>query len=201
MAFCTAEVRALRQGVLYLRGAKVALDTFVAGRYSGTYNAVDVGITRDGYELTLDTEFEDIGETDAWGMSVIDGIWRGGNCFLQFTSVAYKPGSLSAFWPYGTGLGGVGALGILYDSTQVAKLPIAALASAIALPFILTSTPGTPAATGAGPAASTLTATTALLAKNNNGKLAFNSKLRDVPVRLRCYPFTTANITKFFATT
>jgi len=142
---------------------------------------------------------EDIGETDAWGQTVIDGIWRGGNCFLQFVSTAYKAGSLGAFWPWGGQLAGAGALGILVDDSIAApnKLPIGTLATNHALPLVLTAAAGTPAA--ATPA--TLTATKALLAKNNNGRLLFNSKLRDVPVRLRLYPVTASSVTKFFATT
>jgi hypothetical protein len=169
----------------------------VAGRYAATYNANDVGITRDGYTLTLDTEAEDIGETDAWGQSVVDSVFRGGNCFIQFTSVAYKTGSLQAFWPFGGPLAGPGVLGVLFDANQATPLAIAQLASNIAKALVLTSTPGTPAA--ATPA--TLTATFSLLSRNNNGRLIFNSKLRDVPVRLRCYPFTSGGITRFFTTT
>lgn len=177
----------------------MALDTFVAGRYSGTYAASDVGITKDGYELELDSDLDDVGETDAWGTSVIDGIWRGGNCFLQLTSEAYKAGSLAAYWPYGGALAGPGVLGILYDGSQLSKLPIGQLASNIAQALVLTVTAGTPAATLS--AVNTLTATQALLAKNFNAKLLFNSKLREVPVRLRLYPYTVSNVTKFFSTT
>lgn len=177
----------------------MALDTFIAGRYSATYNSNDVGITKEGYELTLDTEMEDIGETDAWGNTVIDGVWRGGNCFLQFTSVAYKTGSLGAFWPWGGQLAGAGVLGILVDDSIAApnKLPIGTLASNQALALVLTAAAGTPAAS----TPATLTASKALLAKNNNGRLLFNSKLREVPVRLRFFPTTSASVTKFFATT
>lgn len=156
---------------------------------------LDVGITRDGYKLTLDTELEDLGETDAWGLSVIDGIFRGGNCFLQYTSVEYKAGSLGAYWPYGGAMGGAGVLGVLYDSTQTTKLPIGQLASNIAQPLVLTAGAGEPTSIA------TLTATFALLAKNSNLDLMFNSKLRDVPTRLRLYPYTVSSVTKFFATT
>jgi hypothetical protein len=177
----------------------VALDTFIAGRYSGTYAAVDVGITREGYEITLDTEIEEIGETDAWGQSVIDGIWRGGNCFLQFVSTAYKAGSLAAFWPYGGSIAAAGVLGILVDDSIAApnKLPIGQLASNIAKAFVLTAAAGTPAAT----TPATLTANLALLARNFSGRLLYNSKLRDVPIRLRLFPYTVTNVTKFFAMT
>ena len=106
---------------------------------------------------------EDIAETDAWGLSVIDSVWRGGNCFLQFTSKAYKQGSLAAFWPYGGAKNANGVLGVLVDDTIAApnKVPIATLASGLAKTFILTATAGTPAAS----APATLTATQALLAQ------------------------------------
>lgn len=179
----------------------MALGTFIAGRYSSTYNTVDTGISKEGQELELDTDMDDIGETDAWGTSVIDGIWRGGNCFVQFTSEEYKAGSLGAYWPYGGAINAAGVLGILVDDTIAApnKLPMGQLASNIAKALVLTVTAGTPAATAG--AVNTLTAMFALLAKNFNGKLLFNSKLREVPIRLRCYPYTASSVTKFFATT
>jgi len=177
----------------------MALDTFIAGRYSSTFNSVDTGITDQGMELTLDSELEDIGESDAYGLTVIDGIYRGGNCFLQFNSLAYKAGSLGAFWPYGGAINGAGVLGIIYDPNQIGNLlPIGQLASNIAKAHVLTSTTGTPAASS--PA--TLTGPKALLAKNFNGKLLFNSKLRTVPVRLRYYPYQDGtSILRFLATT
>lgn len=174
----------------------MALGSFVAGRYSGTYNAVDVGMTRDGYEVEQDADIDEIGETDAWGASVIDGIWRGGNCFMQFNSEEYKAGSLGAFWPYGNAVAaGAGVLGTLLNTAGTT--PIGTLASVLAKSMVLTVTPGTPAVG----TVNTLTALLALLAKNYNGKLLFTSKLREVPVRLRLYPGTTGGITSFFTTT
>ena len=176
----------------------MSLETFVSGRYAGTYDALDVGITRDGYELQLDSEMEDISETDAYGLSVIDGIWRGGNCFLQFTSTAYKPGSLEAFWPFGGPAEGPGVLGVLFDGTlhEDINLPIGELASNVAKSMVLTASKGTPAASS--PA--TLTGAYALLARGAGGRLLFNSKLREVPVRLRLYPYEDGQVLKFFAT-
>ena len=88
----------------------MALDTFVAGRYSGTYNAVDVGITDDGYTLQQDLSVEAIDESDAYGGTLIDFIYRGGNAFLRFMSKAYKAGSISPLWPYGAlGVGATAA--------------------------------------------------------------------------------------------
>lgn len=162
------------------------LGTFVAGRYAGTYNAVDVGITDEGYELQVSPSKEMIDESDAYGQSAIDGIYRGGNAFLIFTSKEYKAGSISPFWPYG-------ALGVLATTAA----PIGRLDSAIAAAMVLSSTANTPAA--AAPAS--LTAALAILADGANGALLYNSKLRKVPVRLRLYPGASAGTVTWWVQT
>lgn len=163
----------------------MALDTFVAGRYTGAYNSVDVGITDQGYELEQSSSQEAIEESDAYGQSFIDGIYRGGNVFLQFTCKAYKAGSITPFWPWG-------ALGIM--STSAA--PIGRLASAVASSMVLSAVANTPAA--AAPAS--LTIAKSILAANSPAKLLFNSKLRQVPVRLQAIPTIDTDV-KWFTTT
>jgi hypothetical protein len=163
----------------------MALDTFVAGRYSGTYNAVDVGITRDGYNLEQESSGEVLDETDAYGGSVIEAVYRGGSCFLSFTAKAYKAGSTTPFWPWG-------ALGVM----STAAAPIGRLATDVASAMVLTATAATPAAT----APATLTATKAILASNGSASLLFNSKVREVPVRLQLYPYVSTNVVWFILT-
>lgn len=161
----------------------MALDTFVAGRYSNTYNAVDTGITERGYELQQESNAQEITPSDAYGDSVIDSVYRGGNVFLQFEGKAYKAGAITPFWPWGA-LGVTGVIG--------------RLASAVASANVLTATAGTPAA--AAPA--TLTATLALLAANNPARLLFSSELRTVPIRLRVYPVDSGGgVIKWFTQT
>ena len=164
----------------------MALDTFIAGRYSGTYNSNDVGITRDGYRLFKDSAWEEISETDAFGMSLLDGVYRGGRCSIQFDSKAYKTGSIAAFWPWGS-------LGVL----ATAAAPIARLASAVAAATVLTDVDNTPAA--GSPA--TLTASLSILAPNQNADLLFSSRVREVPVRLSLLPSTSTGTTTWFTTT
>lgn len=158
----------------------MALDTFVAGRYSATYNSSDVGITRGGYELQQESRWEDVAETDAYGLSIIDGIYRGGNVYCQFDSKAYKTGSIAAFWPWSN----LGAMGV-----------IGRRASDVALSLVLTVTASTPAATY-GPA--TLTGLYSILAPNNPARLLYNSVLREVPVRLLFLPYSSAGTIYWF---
>lgn len=163
----------------------MALDTFVAGRYSGTYNSDDVGITDQGYELEITSSMEVIEESDAFGQCFIDGIYRGGSGYLQFNCKAYKDGSVAPFWPWG-------ALGVLATTNA----PIGRLASAVGSAMVLSSTANTPAA--AAPASLTMAA---ILAENSPAKLLFNSKLRQVPVRLRAIPSVSTGTMKLFTLT
>lgn len=147
----------------------MALDTLIGGRYSAAYASVDVGISSEGWTLEMTPEVDNVAPSDAYGASVIDQFYRGGQCFLQGESMAYKAGSITPFWPWGA----LGAMGV-----------IGRLASDVAAAILLTSTPGTPAATS--PA--TLTGSKSILAENSPNRLLFNSKLRTVPLRLRVLP-------------
>jgi hypothetical protein len=175
----------------------MALDTFLAGRYSATYNTADVGITGEGQKLNFETKLELIQESDAYGQTIIDGVFRGGDVTADFESLAYKAGSLAAFWPYGNTLAGNGVLGVLVNP-GASNVPIGVLASALAKAFVMTSVAGTPAA--ATPA--TLTASLALLREGFPAALLFNSKLRRVPISLRFYPADAGGgVIKHFVTT
>ena len=179
----------------------MSLGTFIAGRYSAVYGAtpLDVGITREGYKLSLDTELEDVGRPTPGASPSSTGFGAGAIVSSSTRASNTRPVRSALHWPYGGALGGPGVLGTLYDASQTTKAPIGQLASALAAPLVLTATGGTPAATA--PAIATLTATFALLAKNASLELMLNSKLRSVPTRSRLHPYTTSNITKFFATT
>lgn len=164
----------------------MALDTLVAGAYTTTYNAVSVGVTRQGFELSQMVKQELIDETDAYGLSTIDWVYRGGDVFLQWTGRSYKAGSYAPFWPWG-------ALGVMATTAA----PIGRLASAVAQATVMTAVANTPAA--AAPA--TLTGSLSLLAPNYEGKLLYDSRLRDVPVRLQLLPSLNAGTLTWFSQT
>ena len=164
----------------------MALDTFIAGRYTGTYNSVDVGITDDGYELQQNSYADTIDSSDAYGDSLLDWVYRGGDVSITFMSKAYKAGAITPFWPWG-------AMGVMLT----AAAPLGRLASDVAKAFVLTSTAATPAV--AAPA--TLTASLAILAPNSPAKLLYNSKLRQVPISLQLLPSLSAGTVTWFTQT
>lgn len=173
----------------------MALGTFIAGRYSATYDppgataATDIGIMEEGYTISWQYSAEGIENTDAYGDMFIDGIYRGiKGVFCQSDSIEYKTGSLLAVTPWGA-LAATGA-------STLAPGVIGRLMSDVAGVLIMTATAATPAASS--PA--TLTATYAILAENFDVSLLFNSKLRKVPIRFRFLPYLDTVI-KFFTTT
>lgn len=165
----------------------MALDTFVSGRYSSTYNSTDTGITESGYELSIQSSADVIDESDAYGGTALDFVYRGGNVFMEFLGLAYKAGAITPFWPWG-------AMGVLLTGPA----PLGRLASNVAAAHVLTSVANTPAA--AAPAS--LTGTKAILAPGYDAKLLYNSKLRKVPIRLQYLPYdATGGVFRWWAET
>lgn len=147
------------------------------------FAAVDVGITQRGYEIQQDGKAEVIDESDAYGQSTIDLVYRGGDVRIMFESRAYKAGSITPFWPWST----FGFMGI-----------IARLASDIAAAFNLTVTPGTPAFTN-GPRS--VTAPKTILSPNVSQRMLFDSRLRNVPNQLTCLPIDISGAIGWFTQT
>ena len=63
--------------------------TFVAGPYSATFNAEDLGNTERGYELEYNFHEEPV-IVDNFGESKVDGIYLGGDCFVNFVMQEYR---------------------------------------------------------------------------------------------------------------
>ena len=165
-----------------------ALGVFVAGAYTGTYNGVATGMTRQGHELEFTLKQETINESDLYGLTTIDAVLRGGDCFYQAEFREYKAGSLACFTTPFTG-----SVGSIFSAAK----PIGRLASSEALALVLTSVANTPAA--ATPA--TLTASQALLAEGYPVKLLYDSRLRPVPIRMQLYPTVSGGTGSWFSST
>ncbi len=140
------------------------LDSFIAGRCTLTYGGSDCGPSQQGWEIQQDSGIDPINETDAWGLSMVDWVYRGGNVFVMGLSKTYKTGTITSFWPYAV-LGDGGVIG--------------RLASDIAQAAVLTGTPGTPAS------GTSETATLSLLAPNSPASILYDSRVRNMPIRFQ----------------
>lgn len=165
----------------------MALGTFIAGRFSATWSASDVGYTAEGYTIEQTYLSEALDKTDAWGDTMIDGVYRGGNCFCQYRSKEYKTGAFGPLVGMGAAIGQIAAT----------ATPIGRLLTAMSQAFVLTATANTPAA--ATPA--TLTATQAILAPNYPVSLLYDSRVRDVPIRLQFLPALATGTLSWFTQT
>lgn len=156
----------------------MAVENWIAGAYTGTYNAVDVGSRDDqGFELEVRTHGEAVDKTDIYGMSLLDYVHQGMSAFLTFNSMVYKAGSKTPFYPWGN-----------FGVVTTAAAPIARLASDVASAMVMTAVAATPAA--ASPA--TVTASKSILPPDSNLKLLYTSKVRKVPIKLALLPTLSA---------
>lgn len=164
------------------------LGTMVAGRYSAAWNAVDIGYSRQGFNLEFQFKHEAIAESDLFGLSTTDLVLRGADVHMDATLREWKAGSTALLWMLGAG--------VLGKVASTAK-PLGDFASNNAQALVLTSTANTPAA--AAPA--TLTALKAWMAENYNPKILLDSRLREIPIRLIFLPYLSATDEIRFSTT
>lgn len=160
------------------------LATIIAGRYSGTWNGLAIGLCKDdGYRLIESPKKEKINKSDAYAQTLIETVHQGVDWSIVMTLSEYNAAAASTIIsPWGT----LGTLGT-----------IAVLGTGLAKTLVLTSTAGTPAA--ASPA--TFTAPLSELAPESNVEIGFTSAGRQLPVRLDLLPDTYSLQQKHFIQT
>ena len=170
--------------------------SFIAGKYTATYDAgggpITIGQVSAGFTLEHVVSKQLI-TGDQEGDSVQDAVYRGHNCFLEFTLMEYdEAGALDVFWPYSTGVSAHGEQGV------IGRMDVQTEGGAIAGPLVLTVVTGSPADVVSGPAGpQTLTANQAILAEDFPVRMLFAPALRDIPIRMRLYPYDSSG-TVFF---
>ena len=156
--------------------------TFIAGAYTVTYGGNVLGQIEDGIETEFTMQSEDI-RGDNLGDTIEDGVYRGGDCFVNFTLTEFNAtAAQAAFWPWHAIWGKYGLVGRLL--------------SGMSSTLILTVVAGTTAV----PAA--LTFPYAILAKGFPLRLLFAPRNRRVPLRMHALPSTylgTGNIGASYA--
>jgi hypothetical protein len=156
----------------------------IAGAYAGTWDGKDLGIlSDDGYELSMQVRAQEINDTDQFGMTLIEAIYRGQDWRVRFRGKeAAKEGIVAVLMALGTaGGGGIApALGII-GVTMTSK----------AQALVLTATTGTPADVALdGP--QSLTADYASLSPSNNTAMLMTSKVKEVPIEMVCFPYASS---------
>jgi len=157
---------------------------WIAGPYVWTFNNRVVGVTENGFRLSLSGRGDPV-MGDNLGDSIQDFVYRGGNVsvegVLQEWDVALNGppnpaaksnvNTASIFWPWAT-LGSTGQIG--------------RLASLVAAPLVGNPCPGTTAATAT---QTVITLTYAVLPPDYDVAQLFAARLRNVPIRLQALPY------------
>lgn len=144
--------------------------SFIAGRFTATLGAADLGQTADGWRVSHSLFKRPI-TGDKFAQTVQDRILQGAEMFVTSRLIEYNAtGAANAFWPLSA---------TLYDMGVIGRLD-----SAVADSLVLTAIAGTPAA--ATPATFTMLLTT--LAEGFPVELLFAPDLREVPLRFAVLP-------------
>lgn len=153
----------------------------VSGAYTATYNSGSLGTQNDdGYVLQGQYTGQEINQSDAYGMTLVEAIYRGLNWRLRFRGLEFnKPGILQALQAFGSS----GAAATTFTPTlQNIGNRYSAYAQTLVLTSILGAYPPT--------MPQTLTALSAIIAPQSNVELLMTSKVREAPLELVLFPYS-----------
>jgi hypothetical protein len=159
----------------------------ISGPYLGSWNAFPFGTQNDdGYQLSCTLQGQELNETDAYGLTLVEGIWRGQNWRARLRGVEWnKTGLLGALQMFGTTAGTVPPI-----PATTTLIPVltnigdrwSKYCQAMLLTAILGNPPTTP---------QTLTAVLAGVAPNSTSEMMFTSKVREMPLEFVFLPYAT----------
>ncbi len=159
---------------------QAALVVPVSGPYTAQWNSFSLGTQNDdGYVLRGEYTGQPINQSDAWGMTLVEAIWRGINWRLQFTGLEWnKPGILAVMQAFGS----TGAPSTTWTpSNQSIGDRYSKFAQALTMASILGTYPPT--------MPTTFTAMNAIIAPNSNIQAMLTSKAREAPLELVLLPY------------
>jgi hypothetical protein len=150
----------------------------VSGPYLGTFAGYSMGIGNDdGYALACTLTGQAVDATDAYGMTMIEAIYRGQNWRARFRGMDWQKGLVEVMQGFGhiTGIGS-GDLSPFLDNVGDIWTSFAA---ALVLAAILGDPPTAP---------QSLTAAFTSFAPNTTSEFLMTSKVRELPVEMAMFP-------------
>ena len=151
----------------------------ISGPYTATWNAFTLGTQNDdGYVLAGTFHGQEINASDAFGMTLVEAIYRGLSWRLRFRGLEFnRTGILASLQAFGS----TGAPSTTFTPTLA---NIGNRYSAFAKPLVLTAVLGNPPTTP-----QTLTATNAIVAPQSNVEYLMTSKVREAPFEFVLLPY------------
>ena len=169
----------------------------VSGPYTAVWNGATLGTQNDdGYALLGTYQGQEVNASDAYGMTLVEAIWRGLNWRLRFRGLEFnKGGILNAIQAFGAS--GNAATTFTPTLANVGNR-FSAFAQTLVMTAVLGAYPPTMPAT--------LTALSAIIAPQSNIELLMTSKVREAPLEMVLLPYSAVvsssnNISTSFTTT
>jgi hypothetical protein len=152
----------------------------VSGPYTATWNAFTLGTQNDdGYILAGSWTGQEVNQSDAYGMTLVEAIWRGLNWRVRFRGLEFnKTGILAAMQAFGS----TGAPSTTFTPTLA---NIGNRYSLFAQALVLTAILGNPPTF-----VQTLTALGAIIAPQSNMDFIMTSKVREAPFEMVLLPYS-----------
>lgn len=155
----------------------------VSGPYMGTWNGLGLGTQNDdGFVLLGSYTGQEVNLSDAYGMTLVEAIWRGINWRLRFRGLEWnKSGILASMQAFGSS----GSPGATFTPTLA---HIGDRYTFYTQPLVLNSTLGVYPPT----IPQTLTAVSAIVAPQSNVEYIMTSKVREAPFEMVLLPYQTS---------
>jgi hypothetical protein len=152
----------------------------ISGPYTGSWAAFTLGTQNDdGFVLMGAYTGQEINASDAYGMTLVEAIWRGLNWRLRFRGLEFnRTGILSAIQAFGS----TGNPATTFTPT-LANIGdrYSKFAAALVLTAVLGNPPTMP---------QTLTAANAIVAPQSNVEYLMTSKMREAPFEMVLLPYS-----------
>ena len=150
----------------------------ISGPYTATWNGSSLGVQNDdGYVLVGTYQGQEVNTSDAYGMTLVEAIWRGLNWRLRFRGLEFsRQGILNAIQAFG-------AVGSVTTSFSPVLANVGDRMSKFAQSLVLTSVLGF-----APTMPSTLTALSAIVAPQSNVEYLMTSRVREAPFEMVLLP-------------
>lgn len=150
----------------------------ITGPYIGLWNALALGtMNDDGFELACTIQGQEINASDAYGQTLVEGVYRGQNWRVRIRGLEWnKAGLLDSL----TAFGRTGASGTFTPQLTAIGDKMSTYAKVMLLTSILGNPPATP---------QTLTASSAIIAPQSRTDFNLTSKMREMPIEYILLPY------------
>lgn len=152
----------------------------ISGPYTATWDSLTLGTQNDdGFVLTATFQGQEVNASDAYGMTLVEAIWRGLNWRMRFRGLEFnKTGILKSLQAFGN-VASTPSTTLQPNLNNIGDR-YSKFAQALVLTAVLGNPPTFP---------QTLTANNAIVAPQSNVEYLMTSKVREAPFEMVLLPY------------